>query len=243
VADEKLVYDGLQRCPYLPGRVARMPLYRQERRLTLDEADQRFASSERRVGRALYRVQCPSCDECKGIRVPVAAFRPSRSQRRVLRRWKGRVRVEISPVSWSEDKLELFQRHKRERGLVEEGEQPMGAIGYVSWLVQTCMHTAEMRYYLADRLVGVGILDLGRTSVSSVYFYFDPTPEVARLSPGVFSALTEIAFCRRTGREHYYLGLYIADCSHMNYKASYRPHELYVDGEWQPVGEGPLDDG
>ena len=53
---EELIYDGLQRCPYLPGQVARMPLYRQLRRLTLEESDARFAMAERRVGSALYSI-------------------------------------------------------------------------------------------------------------------------------------------------------------------------------------------
>ena len=71
---QKLVYDGAQRCPYLPDRVARMPLYRQLRRLTLVEADARFANSERRVGACLYRTACATCSECQGLRVPVATL-------------------------------------------------------------------------------------------------------------------------------------------------------------------------
>ena len=107
---EKLVYDGLQSCPYLEGQVARMPLYRQLRRLTLDETDRRFETAERRVGTCLYRTACPTCRACQGIRVPVAHFTPSRSQRRVSRRWEGRGRVYIvvcrgrpcgvSPAKW-----------------------------------------------------------------------------------------------------------------------------------------------
>jgi leucyl-tRNA---protein transferase len=74
---QKLVYDGLQSCPYLEGRVARMPLYRQLGKLTLEESDRRFAAAERRVGTCLYRTACPTCRACEGIRVPVAEFAPS----------------------------------------------------------------------------------------------------------------------------------------------------------------------
>lgn len=229
---QKLVYDCLQSCPYLEGRVARMPLYRQLRRLTLDEADGRFAKAERRVGTCLYRTACPTCNACEGLRVPVAAFSPSRSQRRVLKRWEGRSKVELGPASYTPEHLALFNRHKHGRGLaaVEDGE--MTPLGYVSWLVQSCTLTVEMRYFHDGALVGVGIVDLGRTSASSVYFYFDP--ERADLSPGVFSVLQEIELCRRTGREHLYLGLYVRDCRHLSYKAEFRPHERLVDGDWRP---------
>jgi leucyl-tRNA---protein transferase len=228
---QKLVYDGLQACPYLPGRVARMPLYRQLRRLTLDETDRRLEAAERRVGTCLYQTACPTCRACEGIRIPVAAFEPSRSQRRVARRWEGRSRVEVGPTTLSPDKLALFNRHKAERGLVAEEDGEMSPLGYASWLVQSCVLTVEMRYWYDDQLVGVGILDLGRRAASSVYFYFDPDHDA--LSPGVFSVLQEVELCRRTGRDHLYLGLYVEDCRHLSYKASYRPHERRVDGIWR----------
>ncbi len=232
---EKLVYDGLQRCPYLPGQIARLPLYRQLRRLSLDEADARFANAERRVGTCLYRTACPTCSACRGLRIPVADFRPSRSQRRVLRRWGDDWRVDVGRATWDPVKLALFNRHKAERGLTAEDDEEMTPLGYTSWLVHSCFHTIEMRYHHRGRLVGVGVVDLGRRSASSVYFYFDPDPEVARLSPGVFSVLQEIALCRRTGRDHLYLGLHVADCRHLAYKASYLPHERLQDGDWRRV--------
>ncbi|MCO4745273.1 MAG: arginyltransferase [Proteobacteria bacterium] len=230
---ELLVYDGLQRCPYLQGQVARMPLYRQLRRLSPSETDERLANAERRVGHALYRTACPTCSACKGIRVPVGVFQPTKSQRRVWRRWNERVRVEIGTPSYTPEKLELFNRHKRVRGLHDPNEPEMTPVGYVGWLVHSCMETVEMDYYVDDRLVAVGILDVGATSASSVYFFFDPSPEISKLSPGVFSVLREVAYCRDTGRNHLYLGLWVRDCPQLAYKSLYFPHERLEDGDWR----------
>lgn len=231
--EQFLVYDGLQRCPYLEGRVARMPLYRQTRLLTPFEADRRFAAAERRMGYSLYHTACPTCSACKGIRLPVADFQPTKSQRRTLARWPADGRIEIDNVSFSDEKLALFNRHKQQRGLADEGDEPMDALSYMTWLVQSCFETIEMRYYLGDRLVGVGILDLGAEAVSSVYFYFDPDPEVARLSPGTYSVLQEIELCRQTGRRYHYLGLWVRDCRQLNYKTNFGPHELLLEGDWR----------
>lgn len=228
---QKLVYDGLQACPYLPGQVARMPLYRQLRRLTLDETDQRLHNAERRVGTCLYRTTCPTCSACEGIRVPVETFAPSKSQRRVARRWEGKGRVEIGPATLTDEKLALFNRHKRERGLIDPDDEPMTALGYASWLVHSCMLTVEMCYYYSDKLVGVGVVDLGRRAASSVYFYFDP--DESALSPGTWSVLQEIELCRRTGRSWLYLGLYVADCRSLVYKADFNPHERLTGGDWR----------
>ncbi len=230
-----LVDDSLQSCPYLPGRVARMPLYRQFERLGLVEADEAFSLGERRVGRSLYTTACPTCQECRPLRVLTREFELSKSQRRVLSRWDERGRVEIGPPVCTDEKLALYNRHKFGRSLAASDDEPMEVLGYTSWLVESCFHTMEMRYFWMDRLIGVGIVDLGATSASSVYFYFDPDLEISRLSPGVFSTLQEIHFCRQTGREHLYLGLYVRDCSHLSYKAGYCPHERWADGDWRRV--------
>ncbi len=241
MSNEQLVYDGLQACPYREGQVARMPLFRQRRQLSLEQADVRFANAERRVGTSLYRTACPTCSACKGLRVLVDEFQPSRSQRRVLKRWRAlgdSVKIEVARPTIDDEKLDLFHRHKRERGLAEADDEIMDAAGYTGWLVRSCLPTVEMRYRIDDRLVAVGILDLGATASSSVYFYFDPDPEVSRLSPGVFSVMQEITFCRRTGRAHHYLGLWVRDCPSLSYKADYHPHERLEDGDWRRYEKG-----
>ncbi len=210
-----------------------MPLRRQLERISLAGTDVCFERGDRRVGRCLYHTACPTCQACLPIRVLVPEFRPTKSQRRVLSRWADEGRVEMGPASCSDEKLELYNRHKFERGLAQDDAEEMTEDAYNGWLVESCFETQEMRYYLSDRLVGVGIVDLGATAISSVYFYFDPSPEVAKYSPGVYSVLREIEFCRQTGREHLYLGLYVKDCSHLAYKADYGPHEIWFDGDWR----------
>ena len=119
----------------------------------------------------------------------------------------------------------MFNQHKTERNLKQENDEDMTALGYFGWLINSCLPTMEMRYYFDDALVGVGLIDLGAKAASSVYFYFNPAPEISRLSPGVFSTLHEIEFCQKTGRDWLYLGLYVEDCPALNYKGNYFPHE------------------
>ena len=71
---EQLVHDAEEQCPYLTDEVARMPLRWQMRSLSGDELDAALASGDRRVGRMLYRTQCPSCIACEPLRVIVAEF-------------------------------------------------------------------------------------------------------------------------------------------------------------------------
>ncbi|MBL8970836.1 MAG: arginyltransferase, partial [Myxococcales bacterium] len=70
-------------------------------------------------------------------------------------------------------------------------------------------------------------------ALSAVFFYFDHTFEP--LSPGVFSILKQLELCRTWGLRYLYLGLYIAECPSMAYKATYLPHERLLHGRWQRI--------
>lgn len=226
---EHVLYDEPEPCPYLPGRTARMPLRLQLRPLAPATFDELLAQGDRRVGQMLYRTACGACAACEPIRLPVADFVPTRSQRRALHKNRDVV-VEAGPATYSAEKLALYNRHKRERGL-SHSDEPMTRASYEGWFLATCVSTVEMRYSVNGRLIGVGILDLGERDASSVYFYFDP--DEAPRSLGVFSALMELAWLRSRGGRYLYLGLWVEDCRHLYYKASYAPHERRIDGEWR----------
>lgn len=230
---ELIVYDRLCRCPYLPDRVARMPLRLPARKLRRPELDQRLAAGDRRQGLVLYRTQCPSCDACVPIRIPVNRFVLSRSHRRVLARGDAALEVRIGPPALDERRVELYDLHKRGRGL-SDGQAPIDAEGYEDFLVNTCCDTFELRYFLDGELIGVAVTDRGRSALSAVYCYYDPT--YAKLSIGTYSILKQIELCRRLGLRWLYLGLYIAESRVMAYKARFLPHELLLQGRWVPFG-------
>ena len=228
---EQIVHDEPEPCPYIDGQVARLPLRWQFRRMSPDEFDQSLAAGDRRVGRMLYRTACGSCQACEPIRIPVRQFKPTRSQKRVIKKNRDVV-VETGPSTFTAEKLDLYNRHKMERGLARE-DRPMTRRGYEGWFVQSCTQTIDMEYRVDGRLIGCGILDLGRADTSSVYFFFDP--DESKRSPGVFSVLMEIAWLRSQGGRYHYLGLYVEDCRHLSYKASYNPHQRLVAGVWSPL--------
>ncbi|ESW96441.1 hypothetical protein KL918_000394 [Ogataea parapolymorpha] len=74
-------------------------------------------------------------------------------------------------------------------------------------------------YYIDDKLVAIGVLDILPTSVSSVYFIWDP--DYAHLGLGTLSALRELVLTEQLGKEYYYLGYYADDCHKMKYKAKF----------------------
>src|SRR5262245_37852380 len=80
-------------CAYLKDRPARTEI-RLMASLDGGAWGELLAAGFRRFGPAVFRPVCDSCSACVPIRVPVERFRPSASQRRVLRRNRD-VEVEV----------------------------------------------------------------------------------------------------------------------------------------------------
>ena len=231
-------------CPYLPGQVACTPLRLPLGPLPGAAFDHLLAQGDRRAGPTLYRTQCASCTACEPLRVPTRGLAPSRSQRRVLRLNDADVRVEVGAPQPTPERVALYNRHRSERGLAR-GEEPISVEEYRMHYVVSCVDTREIAYFVGSRLVAVSLLDVGQTSASSVYHYFDP--DEGRRSLGVYSVLKEIALCAEWGLEWYYLGLWVEGCGSLRYKSSYYPHQRLRDGVWQdhagPAAGDPLEGG
>ena len=98
----------VMRCEYLPDQLSQL---RGEvhPRGDRDEYMQRLREGWRRFGLVMFRPECPACRRCQSLRVPVASFHPSQSQRRA---WKKNtdVALSIGPPAVTVDRLDLFKR-------------------------------------------------------------------------------------------------------------------------------------
>ena len=207
-----------------------MPLRLPARRLGPHEFAGRLRAGDRRQGLLLYRPACPTCCACEAIRLDVHAFRPDKTQQRIFRRGEATFVTKTGRPTLTAGKVALYNLHKRERGLVM-GERWIDARGYAEFLIDTCADTIELTYWREERLVGVAIADRAADALSAVYCFYDPAH--ARLSPGTYSILKQLALCRAWGLRYLYLGLYVGDCRAMRYKARYLPHERLIGGAWQ----------
>lgn len=216
-------------CSYLPGMVARDRAFRAAR---LDGAGYHALMDRgfRRAGDVFYAMDCPDCRRCVPLRVPVATFEPTRSQRRALRK-NADVSMFVRPPSCSEATFDLYRRYLRHQHPGSEPDADYAA--FRAGLYADVVDTVEAVYMLGERVVAISLLDVCAQSVSAVYCFYEP--ELARRSLGVFSALAEIEWTRQVGVPHYYFGYWIEGAATMAYKAEYGPHELLRDGVWCPA--------
>jgi arginine-tRNA-protein transferase len=206
------------------------------RPLTPLELSRRLDDGDRRQGLLLYRPACPRCHACEAIRVDVLQFAPTKTQRRIWRRGNEFLHTKVGPPLVSAERVDLYNRHKRERDLTI-GNDLLDLMGYEQFLVDSCADTIELSYWDGDRLVGIAVADRASDALSAVYCFFDP--DYSRVSPGAYSILKHIALCREWGLRYVYLGLYVATCRSLRYKADYLPHERRIDGEWRQFTRAP----
>ena len=157
-----------QVCSYLPNRLSTFRAFQAER-VTGEEYQKLLDAGFRRSGSVIYQPMCADCRQCIPL-VPTEHFRPSKSQRRILRKNAG-VKVSIAAPVPTQEKWELYDRYQREWHHKLSLDDDLA--GFISFLYQSPVDSLEFIYRDRwDNLLGVGICDLCPRSLSSVYFYF-----------------------------------------------------------------------
>lgn len=187
----------------------------------------------RRSGPRVYRPACPECSACIPLRIPVAEFRPSRMQRRVLARNRDLTVTERPPV-FDDEHFDLYCRYLTARH-ADGGMETMREEEYLGFLTCDGIETSFLDFRLDGRCVAVAVADVLTNALSAVYTFFDPAH--ARRSLGVNAVLREIETARALGKDWLYLGYWIPGCRKMSYKNDYLPHELFVNGRWRRPDE------
>ena len=114
------VIERPRACSYLPSTLASL-----ENRLMVDvegdELEALFERGWRRFGPVYFRPACAPCGECVSLRLPVAAWAPTRSQRRAARKC-ATLRCEVGPVRVDDERLALYARWHADRELMRRWE-------------------------------------------------------------------------------------------------------------------------
>ena len=214
-------------CPYLPGREMSTRAFWAEKLSPLIY-DELMAAGFRRSGKLIYQPVCRGCRACVPLRVPVAGFAPSKSQRRAARR-NADLAVETVPNRADGERWRLYRRYAADW----HGDHAATRAEFERFLYESPVHSVDMTYRDATgRLLAVGVLDVSPVTMSSVYFYFDP--DQRHRSLGTFGAVRELARAAELGLDFYYLGYAVEGCAAMSYKTAFGPHEvLCTDGYWR----------
>lgn len=220
-------------CSYLPGRLARSQVATPTHLVDTMVFSELVGRGFRRSGLHVYRPRCDVCRACVPVRVPVADFRPNRSQRRCQTR-NADLGCSLKALAFEEAHYRLYRRYQASRhagGGMDQDDREQ----YRNFLLMSRVDSALLEYTLDGRVVMVSLVDRLLDGLSAVYAFYDP--DLARRGLGVYNVITLVDLSRRMGLPYVYLGYWIADSPKMAYKRRYRPLEGYVDGHWRRLEE------
>ncbi|PVU85424.1 hypothetical protein BB559_003549 [Furculomyces boomerangus] len=168
---------------------------------------------------------------------------------------ENQLRVVIEPAAYSDEKFNLYSKYQKIVHKEKEEKTTPGSfnqflcrnsltrdkfpdsVGTINGIDSYGAH--HMLYYLNNKLIAIGVIDILPYSISSVYFIYDP--DYSKLSLGTYGALREIALVRKLSQslpdlKYYQLGYYIHSCVKMAYKGQFKPSELLdpVQNKWVP---------
>ena len=226
-------------CAYIPGKSMQMHA-KQVENISKTFATTVAQRGWRRFGRTFVYPDCFGCTECKSIRIDVANYKYSKSQRKTINK-NEETKISIQEPRVTQDRIDLYNKYHLYKAHRDGWKhQDITKQEYFDNFVDGAYDFGkELLYFIDNKLVGVDLIDILDDGISSIYCYYDP--DYPKFSLGTYSLLYEIKLAEMLGLEWVYLGYWVDGCKAFEYKEKFQPIEIlegypriFEKPEWKP---------
>ncbi len=155
------------------------------------------------------------------LRIRLADFTQSKSQRRILKKNRD-LQTVIRPIEITAEKEVLFEAHKKRFN----HSIPDSLYTFLSDSpADVPCEALEVCVFEQGKLLAASFFDVGATAVSGVYAMFDPQEN--RRSLGIFTMLSVIGYALENKKAFYYPGYAYVDKSFYDYKKRFSALEFF----------------
>lgn len=221
------IIRNVENCFFYPGRTW-IAEFRQIAGMSGASFQSHLESGYFSRGMDFYKPICSSCQECIPVRLPVAEFKASKSQRKLWRQ-NSDLQLRVDKPRFSDQRLDLYARYHRSRWGWVSVDLEILKPHFQDHLIIDWGGAWELSYWMDGQLIGFGVLDETPDGANSRYFVYEPELGKAR-GLGIYSLMREIEWCQQNQKEFLYLGMYVATSPSMSYKVDFRPFELRLPG-------------
>jgi len=222
-------------CGYLPNKLAQSLIASPQHLIDAHIYSGLIQQGFRRSGKFAYRPHCETCRECVPVRVVLADFILSRSQKRAYKQHKN-LTTTILPIDFHEEHYQLYTayqkaRHADTQSANEEKAEKDEVEQYKNFLCQTNVESVMVEFRDNGQLKMVSVIDIVLDGISAVYTFYDTSD--SRASFGTHNVLWQVEWAKTLHFPYLYLGYWIRESKKMAYKQNFKPLEMLIDGEWQ----------
>jgi len=224
-------------CGYFPNKLAQSLIASPQHLIDAHIYSGLIQQGFRRSGKFAYKPHCETCQECVPVRVVLAEFTPSRSQKRAFKQHQN-LTTTILPIDFHEDHYKLYAayqtaRHTNTEYVKEEKTEQDEAEQYKNFLCQTNVESVMVEFRENGQLKMVSVIDIVLDGLSAVYTFYETSDSSS--SFGTYNILWQIELAKTLNFPYLYLGYWIRDSQKMAYKQNFKPLEMLIDSEWELI--------